>query len=155
MSCDVFSGKPGAPNVSGEYRDWLSLNSAKHQAGAAGASSLRRAAPVIREKYLAPSRGRFRFRAMKDDYEKMKTHTSQTKATHIAALTLLMRATSKARKAALLLFSVAVLLAGGDGGARAIRARRFRSERQQHRSSRRRPTGRQDSHRRFLYRRPG
>ena len=50
---------------------------------------------------------------MKDDYEKMKTHTSQTKATHIAALTLLMRATSKARKAALFLFSVAVLLAGG------------------------------------------
>ena len=50
---------------------------------------------------------------MKDDYEKMKTHTSQTKATHVAAPTLLMRATSKARKAALLLFSVAVLLAGG------------------------------------------
>ena len=112
MSCDVFSGKPGAPNLSGEYRDWLSLNSAKHQRRSAGASSLRERAPTIRGKYLAPSRGRFRFRALKDDYEKMKTNTSQTKATPIAAPTLLMRATSKARKAALLLFSVAVLLTG-------------------------------------------
>ena len=50
---------------------------------------------------------------MKDDYEKMKTHTSQTTATHVAMPTLLMRATSKARKATLLLFSVAVLLASG------------------------------------------
>src|SRR6267143_5537230 len=43
----------------------------------------------------------------------MKTHTSQTKATRVATFTPSMRATSRAtRKAALLLFSVAVLLAG-------------------------------------------
>ena len=27
-----FQEEPGAPNLSGEYRDWLSLNSAKHRA---------------------------------------------------------------------------------------------------------------------------
>ena len=44
----------------------------------------------------------------------MKTHTSQTKATHVAAFTSLPRATSRATgKAAPLLFSIAVLLAGG------------------------------------------
>src|SRR5580704_13556457 len=43
----------------------------------------------------------------------MKTHTSQTKARRVAAFTRSMRATSRAtRKAALILFSVAVLLAG-------------------------------------------
>jgi hypothetical protein len=31
---------------------------------------LKKAVPAIREKYLAPSRGHFRFRALKDDYEK-------------------------------------------------------------------------------------
>jgi hypothetical protein len=60
------------------------------------------------------------------------------------------RATSKAKKATLLLFSVAVLL-GGGGGARAIRARGFRSERERHGSRRGRATGRQDSYRRRLY----
>jgi apolipoprotein N-acyltransferase len=43
----------------------------------------------------------------------MKTHTSQTKATHVATFTSFMRATSKARKVTLLLFSVAMLPAGG------------------------------------------
>ena len=49
----------------------------------------------------------------------MKTHTSQTKATHIATFTSLAGATSRAtRKAALLLLSVAVLLAGGVAAVR-------------------------------------
>src|SRR5476649_1026745 len=49
----------------------------------------------------------------------MKTHTSQTRATHVEPFTSLARATSKAtRKAALLLFSVAILLAGGTAAVR-------------------------------------
>ena len=44
----------------------------------------------------------------------MKTHTSQTTATHVEPFTSFIRATSKAtRKAAFLLFSVAMLLGGG------------------------------------------
>ena len=49
----------------------------------------------------------------------MKTHTSQTKATHVEPFTSPARATPRAtRKAALLLFSVAVLLAGGTAAVR-------------------------------------
>ena len=57
--------------------------------------------------------------SMRRAIEKMKTHTSQTKATHVAAFTSFARATFRAtRKAALLLFSVAVLLAGGAAAVR-------------------------------------
>jgi uncharacterized delta-60 repeat protein len=50
----------------------------------------------------------------------MKTPTSQTKAAHVEPVTSFIRATSKAtRKAALLFFSIATLLAGGAGTARA------------------------------------
>jgi hypothetical protein len=44
----------------------------------------KKAAPIL-GKYLAPSPGRFRFKLMKDDCEKIKTHTSQTKAAQVAA----------------------------------------------------------------------
>ncbi len=37
------------------------------------------------ENNVAPFLGPFRFTAMKDDYEKMKTHTSQTTTTPVAA----------------------------------------------------------------------
>ncbi|MEY2541449.1 MAG: hypothetical protein QOI22_1051, partial [Verrucomicrobiota bacterium] len=51
--------------------------------------------------------------------ERMETHTSKTKATHGAAFTSFAGAISRAtRKAALLLFSVAVLLAGGAAAVR-------------------------------------
>src|SRR5450631_4882894 len=51
--------------------------------------------------------------------EKMKTHTLQTKATQIATFTPFVRATAKAtRKTTLMLFSVAVLLAGGAAAVR-------------------------------------
>src|SRR5207248_10562897 len=70
-------------------------------------------------KCLAPSPSHFRFMSMRRAIEKMKMHTSQTKATRVAAFTSLVRATSRAtRKTALTLFSVAVLLAGGAAGVR-------------------------------------
>ena len=57
--------------------------------------------------------------SMRRAIEKMKTHNSQTKAAHIATFTSLARATARAtRKAALLLFSVAVLLAGSVAAVR-------------------------------------
>ena len=56
---------------------------------------------------------------MKDDCEKIKTHTSQTKAAQVAAFTSFMRATCKARKVTLFLFSIAVLLGGGVAAAQA------------------------------------
>jgi len=59
---------------------------------------------------------------MRRAIEKMKTLTSQTKATHVAAFTSLARTTSKAiraiKKTTLILFSVAVLLAGGAAAVR-------------------------------------
>src|ERR1700738_5128563 len=54
---------------------------------------------------------------MRRAIDKMKTHTSQTMATHVAAFTPFMRPTYR-RKAGLILFSVAVLLAGGAVGVR-------------------------------------
>src|SRR5436305_4630904 len=56
---------------------------------------------------------------MRRTIEKMKTQTSQAKITHGEPFTSVAGATSKAtRKAALLLFSVAVLLAGGAASVR-------------------------------------
>ena len=72
-------------------------------------------------------------------------------ATHVAAFTSFAAAISRARKVALFLFSVALLLAGGRRGAGAIRARWVRSERQWQGFRRRRPTGREDSSRRRFY----
>jgi uncharacterized delta-60 repeat protein len=56
---------------------------------------------------------------MRRAIEKIKTHTSQTKAAYVVGFTSLARATSKAtKKATLLLFSVAVLLAGSAAAVR-------------------------------------
>jgi hypothetical protein len=116
MSYDVFSEEPEAPNRESRIQKLAEPEQCQTLGGSAEAWSLRGPTPASAKKYLAPSRGRFRFRAMKDNYEKMKTHTSQTKATHVAAPALLISAISKARKAALLLFSVAILLTGATTG---------------------------------------
>src|SRR6202011_1327962 len=55
---------------------------------------------------------------MRRAIEKMKTHTSQTMATHVAAFTPFMRATSKTKRAALILCSVSLLVAGGAAAVR-------------------------------------
>ena len=83
----------------------------------------------------------------------MKTHTSQTKATHVAAFTLIYQSNiQSSRKAALLLFSVAVLLAGGAATVRGQSALDgFDPNANGTVRVVGRPTGRQDSHRRRFY----